>query len=394
MAIVRPTTILRLFLMLGAVLFLAVIVLVFSQVRSHEGYFSPVYSPDGNAVYFIHRESQGLVTGLGWEFFSPPAHVFVWSDRFSLRKLDTASGQIDILHRWPPSPIENRRLRTYRGRAFTYPRTQLSWVEGAHLEYKISLSIPVQPGAEQHYVSRMWNNVENRLVEEGDWTQGWTSTSGDDVSPLSGDWELILAKGREIYPCAVAAFNSREQTVRVLLETDVYREIYPNGVMPSDLAERARRPSIERIQDLKDTHERLTRESLDAGMTEYEASLHVSRRMRDLGYYPKPPQLIARRLSPNEAERVRRDSDPDTLFAIEEMQFKVGLFTDIEKATDSPGEEFDKAGKYIIHNDYTTSQELNAFHATKRKTFYVERRDEIYEMTITEREEARRPLGP
>ena len=133
--------------------------LVFSQVRSHEGYFSPVYSPDGNAVYFIHRESQGLVTGLGWEFFSPPAHVFVWSDRFSLRKLDTASGQIDILHRWPPSPIENRRLRTYRGRAFTYPRTQLSWVEGAHLEYKIRLSIPVQPGAEQHYVSRMWKTA-------------------------------------------------------------------------------------------------------------------------------------------------------------------------------------------------------------------------------------------
>ena len=76
------------------------------------------------------------------------------------------------------------------------------------------------------------------------------------------------------------------------------------------------------------------------------------------------------------------------------MQFRVGLFSDIEKATDNPGEEFDKAGKYIIHSDYTTSQDLNAFLDAETKTFYVERRGEIYEMTITEREEARRRPNP
>ena len=393
MPIVRPLTILRLLLLLGAALLLALVVLLYTQVQEHEGYFSPVYSPDGTAVYFIHRESQGLVTGFGWESFTPPAHVFVWKDRFSLRKLDQASGEVETLHRWPDSPIEGRHIRTYRGRAFTYPRTRLSWVEGAHLEYKISLSIPVQP-AEQHYVSRMWNNVENRLAEEGDWTQGWTSTAGDDVSPLSGAWELIVAKGRETYPCAVAAFNSREQTVWVLLETDVCPDVYPDGIGPADLAPQARRPSIERIQELTDVQERLTQEALDAGMSEYEASLHVSRRMRDLGYYPKPPQLIARRLGADEAERFRREGDQAALFPIEEMQFRVGLFSDIEKATDNPGEEFDKAGKYIIHGDYTTSQDLNAFLDAETKTFYVERRGEIYEMTITEREEARRRPNP
>ena len=381
-------------LLFAAVFVLVLIVLFYSQVQEHEGYFSPVYSPDGNTVYFIHRESQGLVAGLGWELFSPPAHVFVWKDRFSLRELDQASGAVETLHRWPASPIEGRHIRTYRGRAFTYPRTRLSWVEGAHLEYKISLSIPVQPSAEQHYVSRMWNNVENRLIEEGDWTQGWTSTAGVDASPLSGDWELILAKGRETYPCAVAAFNSREQTVRVLLSTDVCRDVYPDGIRPGDLAPQARRPSIERIQELKDVKERLEQEALDAGMSEYEASLHVSRRMRDLGYYPKPPQLIARQLGADEAERFRGEGDQAALFPIEEMQFRVGLFTDIEKATDNPGEEFDKAGKYIIHSDYTTSQDLNSYLESGPKTFYVERRGEIYVMTITEREEARRPSAP
>ena len=351
----------RFLLLFATVFVLVLVVLFYSQVQEHEGYFSPVYSPDGNTVHFIHRESQGLVMGFGWEFFTTPAHVFVWRDRFSLRKLDPESGRVDILHRWPASPIENRRLRTYRGRAFTYPRTRLSWVEGAHLEYKISLSIPVQPSAEQHYVSRMWNNVENRLIEEGDWTQGWTSTAGDDVSPLSGDWELILAKGRETYPCALAAFNSREQTIRVLLATDVCRDVYPDGIGPADLEPQARRPSIEHIQELKDAHERLTQEGLDAGMSEHQASLHAIDRMQDLGYYPKPPQIIARRLSPAEAERLRREGDQAALFPIEEMQFRVGLFTDIEKATDNPGEEFDKAGKYIIHSDYTTSQDLKRF---------------------------------
>lgn len=384
----------RLCLLLGAAVVLVLVVVLYTQLQEHEGYFSPVYAPDGSAVYFIHRETRGLVTGLGWELFTAPAHVFVWEDRFSLRKLDPASGAVETLRRWPASPIENRHLRTYRGRVFTYPRTRLSWVEEAHLEYRISLSIPVQPSSEQHYVSRQWNNVENRLIEEGDWTQGWTSTAGNDVSPLSGDWELILAKGHETYPCGVAAFNSREQTVRVLLETEVCREVYPDGITPADVESQARRPSIERIQELIDVQERLTEEALEAGMSEYEASLQVSRRMRDLGYYAKPPQLIARRLGADEAERFRREGDPSALFAIEEMQFLVGLFTDIEKATDSPGEEFDKAGKYILHGDYTTSQELNSYFESGPKTFYVERRGGIYEMTITERQEASRPFAP
>ena len=113
-----------------------------------------------------------------------------------------------------------------------------------------------------------------------------------------------------------------------------------------------------------------------------------------LGYYPKPPQLIARQLGADEAERFRGEGDQAALFPIGEMQFRVGLFTDIEKATDNPGEEFDKAGKYIIHSDYTTSQDLNSYLESGPKTFYVERRGEIYVMTITEREEARRPSAP
>ena len=104
--------------------------------------------------------------------------------------------------------------------------------------------------------------------------------------------------------------------------------------------------------------------------------------MRDLGYYLKPPQLIARLLSEQEVAALQREQELEPLFTITEMQFKVGLFQDIEKAINNPGQEFDKAGKYVIHDDYTTSQEINAVLATDVEQFYVERSGRAYEMKI------------
>ena len=356
--------------------------LLLAQVQSHEGYFSPVYSPDGRQVYFIVRETAGLVAGLGFETFTPPAHVFVWRDRFSLRKLDPETGNVEILKSWPASPIEARHIRTYRGRAFTVASTQLRWLDETNLEYKIAVRIPAQPSSRQYFVSRIWNNVTNQMDEKDEWNQDWVTISGDSESPLSGEWEVIAAKGEETFPCAIVALHSSAAEVRVLLKEDACDRVYPNGISPSDVTPFSRRAGIERVQDLKNAHERLTTEALAAGMTEYEASLHVTRRMRELGYYPTPPQLVARLLSEREVTALRREREFEPLFVITEMQFTVGLFQDIEKAIDNPGQEFDKAGKYVIHNDYTSSQEINAVLATGIEQFYVERSGRAYEMKI------------
>ena len=77
----------KIILAIVLVLVVAAGLLLLAQVQSHEGYFAPVYSPDGSEVYFIARRSMGLVAGLGIESFTAPAYVFVWHDRFSLRKL-------------------------------------------------------------------------------------------------------------------------------------------------------------------------------------------------------------------------------------------------------------------------------------------------------------------
>ena len=278
-------------IILGVVLVLvfAVGLLLLAQVQGHEGDFSPVYSPDGIEVYFIARESRGLVAGLGIENFTPPAYVFVWHDRFSLRKLDPAAGSVEILKSWPASPLEGKYMRTYRGRAFSSPSTQLRWVDERNLEYRIGIRIRTQPVSERYFVSRTWNNLTNEMVEKDEWNQEWLAISGGSEPALSGDWEIIAARGEEAFPCAIVALHSLSAEVRVLLKNEECERVYPDGVRPSDVEQYSRRADIERIQEFTGARERLTAEALAAGMTAYEASLHVTRGMRELGHYATPP---------------------------------------------------------------------------------------------------------
>ena len=48
------------------------------------GYFAPVFAPDGQSIYAIRREVSATVIGFGYEFWSPPATVWIHRDRFTL----------------------------------------------------------------------------------------------------------------------------------------------------------------------------------------------------------------------------------------------------------------------------------------------------------------------
>ena len=372
----------KIILAIVLVLVVAAGLLLLAQVQSHEGYFAPVYSPDGSEVYFIARRSMGLVAGLGIESFTPPAYVFVWHDRFSLRKLDPDTGRVEILKSWPASPVEGEYMRTYRGRAFSTASTQLRWVDEKNLEYRIGMRVPTQPASERYFVSRIWNNVTNEMVEKDQWNQDWLAISGGSEPTLSGDWEVIAAKGEEAFPCAIVALHSSSTEVRVLLKDSACDRVYPDGISPTDVEQYSRRDDIERIRDFKDAYERLTAEGLAAGMTPHEASSYVTRGMRELGHYDTPPQLVARLLSEREVAALRREQALEPIFTIIEMQFTVGLFRDIEQAIRNSGQAFDKAGKYIVHNDYTTSQELNAALGSGVEQFYIGYSGRTYEMKI------------
>lgn len=46
----------------------------------------------GEEIVFVHRETRSISWSLDYEHFSPPAHVYVLRDRFSLRRLDPGTG--------------------------------------------------------------------------------------------------------------------------------------------------------------------------------------------------------------------------------------------------------------------------------------------------------------
>jgi hypothetical protein len=115
------------------------------------------------------------------------------------------------------------------------------------------------------------------------------------------------------------------------------------------------------------------------GIGENETYFRISKDMQRLGYYPKTPTIVARRLSREEAAKI----DKDALFSIARDEMRSGIFPDIEKAVAKPGEEIDHDDDvYYIHRDYTTTVRLNAFLKTGKTRFYVRYLGETYELTI------------
>ena len=378
-----PTWMKRGLIGLFLLLFAAAGVVLALSVQRVEGSFSPVFSPDGKQVYFIARETRGLVLGFGYEFYSPPAHVFLREDRFSLRRVPSAGGAVGTVKSWPGSPLEGEKIRAYRGRIFSVAPTELHWAEGEKLEYKVSLRIPAQPSGGHFSVSRQWNGESGELIEKDQWEERQVMAHGSGEAALSGSWELFAVKGEEGYPCAVVAYEQATAEIRVLVKTPVCDELYPEGISEAHVAPLSRREDIERVRNVRDTHDRLMREALAEGLAEYEAWLRVNRQMQDLGLYPKPPQLTARLLGAGELEELRNQEALEPVFEIAGMQFKVGMLRDIMRAIESPGEKTEKSmGQYIVHDDYTTSQALNAFLKSGGTRFYVAYQGRVYELNL------------
>ena len=364
--------------------------LLLSQTLSEEGFYSPVYSPDGAEVFFIARETSGLVLGFGFECFSPPAYVFVWKDRFTLLRLLVEDGSVEIAKTWPGSPLERQWLRTYRGRLFTVPSTRLRWDDPSRLQYRVRLRTPRQPTADHFFLSGEWKSTGEESPDSNTWQQGWTETSGNNESPLSGEWEVMPARGEQAYPCALVAHSAATSELKVLLATPTCDRVYPNGIRFSDVAELSRRKQIERIKLLKSTHDLLMQQAQAEGLTEYEASLKVTLQMQDLGFYARPPQLVAQALSRQRARALEQQGALEPLFSITEMEFRVGLFQDIERAIKAPGAEVERSGRYVIHRDYSNSQKLNRFFESGERLFYVETQGRTYRLKLTEARPASR----
>jgi hypothetical protein len=338
------------------------------------GVFAPAYDEAGEALYFLHRETRGTSIGPGWEHFTPPARARVSHDVLSLRRLDLASGLVEVLESWPRSPLVERRISTYRGRIFTVTMARIR-VVGDAVEYRVRMSVPRQPTSEVYRLAGIWRPGGAQRAE---WEEGHAELSGYDRTPLNGRWEAMAAPGPESYPSAIVAFDASTEDVRVLVETPAYRDQHPDGVPVAWLRERARRADVERIDHLSTTYAELLYRFRAEGLSEIGAGLAATREMQRLGLYPKPPTLVARALSPGEALL-----DAWLNFVVPEGEMRSGVFPDIEKALATPGTEVDRSmGSYIIHRDYENSAKLNAYLDGGGRTFYVTYGEVTYEVTV------------
>ena len=349
-------------------------------MESYEGYFAPVYSPDGQYVYFVERQTRGdaRVTEMGGLFSDAKYDVFVAKDTFTLNRLNLATGRVEELIRLAPSPLEGRRYEA-RGQPFESAEARLRFTKEKQLEFGVCLTAYQMPVAKNYWSSGVWVEPQRAAMDLRSWQDSYCQTGGFDESTISGDWEVMQVNGgRHWFPVAIVAFNHITRNVKVLVKSNDYDRAYPTGVAVTELEKNSRRALIEHHQKVNRTYEALMQQYKAQGMSDIEAELQTGKEMERLGYYPKSTKIVARRLSSAEAAKI----DKAALFTIVKPEMASGIFPDIEKAIATPGEEIDQDGEYHIHRDYSNSARLNAFLSSGKTQFYVRYLDQTYELTI------------
>lgn len=344
-------------------------------IQSHEGYFSPVFSPDRRSVYFIERRTRGFVWGLGVEHFTPPAHAYVLNDEISLKRLDRDSGGIETLAHWPSSPLVRKHTRNYRNRIFSVLSAQLQFNDEGDLDFAFGLSIPRQPRSESWSVrGRFAPGAGNQPLPN--WQSGERPLYGHARYVLDGDWELIHFYGEAAFPPAISLYRKDGNQVRIIKRAPGFDEQYPDGIPTRLLADRSVRRTVEHLDALADTRQRLLASYRARGLSEGDAMLRTTDALRSLGFYATPETLTAHPVTEAPAGAA--------VFEISAREFTVGLFQDIGKAIQSPGTRVEKnMGKYVRHRDFDTSERLNRFLENGGTRFFVKTEDGIHEIEIT-----------
>ncbi len=350
---------------------------------SFEGYYAPVYSPDGQHVYFVERRISGTVKetkGADLFFSSPEFDVFVETDTFSLKRLHIQSGEIEELIRLASSPIEGRRYEK-TGSPFQVADARLQFTKERQLQFNVCLTEHQPPRVQEYMSSGVWSETQHVAEISRSWEKSHCEMSGYDEWPLFGNWELReVHRGGGMLPPAIIAYNHGTGAGKVLVKNKEYDRLYPDGVPVRQILEYPRRADMERSQTVRRVHEELLQKYKAMGMGEMQALLRTGKDMQRLGYYPKSTMIVARRL--DRADAAAGKLDKEALFSIAKGEMESGVFPDIEKAIASPGEEIDKSDGYHIHRDYSTSARLNKFIKTGKTRFYVEYLGETYELTI------------
>lgn len=352
--------------------------LVATAAKHTTSLLGPVFTPDGSAIVAARRESRAWVIGIGAEMLTPPAHVRITRDRYALVRIDRRTGAQTTLRTLPPSPLEGTWTRAYRGHDVGYARAALSWC-AQEVEWQVSAADFTPEHAHTYLIASGPGSAEPA------WREGPAAGTGDEPATLSGDDEVLALPGS---PC-VMLLNERGHTLRAL-DSDPSCAERPDPATFDIVRQYSRRAEIERVAAIVSMRERLLEDAKARGLGSSDAELWAIRELQRMGYYPRPPQLVAMRLSAAAARARREEGSLTPLFHITSAEFQVGLFPDIRAALDEPGVEIEYRGPYILHQQYSTSAALNELLAGGGDRFFVETDEGVAAIRLVPRRDATR----
>jgi len=328
------------------------------------GYFAPLFAPDGRSVLAIRRDTAAFTAGFGYEFFTPPATVFIRSDHYALVRVALADHRVTVLGDVPGSPFIGHRLQAYHGAIFGSSSAHLRWEHG-QLSYAVAVTRYDQPQSRTFAARGHWDEQTRRVTETPTWRPAPDISGGDEPEQLFRNLEVVALPGSEGLPCGLVTLDRDSGTVTPLVMTTVCRSKYPSGPSLTDVKALSRRHDIERALEIKQTYAGLVAARIAAGASEGTAMLQANKDMERLGYFPRSPTLTATR---------ERCPDGEPVFTISEEEFRVGLFQDIEQAIAHPGDAIDKGGEYIRHQQFDTSRLINEYLTDRSHTTFVVKR--------------------
>ncbi|WP_151702208.1 hypothetical protein [Nitrincola alkalilacustris] len=327
-------------------------------LKTQQGYFGAVFSPEGEQIYFVERRTSGMHWGMGWEHFSPPAWARVSRDSFMLQRLDLNSGEITTLERWQDSPLLGKTLRQYRGRLYSSLRVALEAEEDG-VRYKMGIALPRQPVSERFQLQGYWRESDS---SRGSWQPASSSSPGLGTPRILAERELFELPGEESFPAAILAYDHSQQSWTLLATT---LKQPPSDAALTSLLQSSGKSRHDHQQTLARLQQQRLAIHREQGMSESDALLATYRDLSEMGYFPKPRRWVATLVT-------KSTSSALPVLEISEAEFQVGLMSDIAQALAEPGREVDKLpGLYVQHRDYDTSLRLNELMAAGNVEFEV-----------------------
>jgi len=278
------------------------------RYEHQRGFFSPAWGPDG-AVYFIERETRGLLFGIDWQRIDSPNLSWVWKDRVSVRRLDPVGGDLRTLRSWEDTPVAGRLVNAPRDAVFGVLLANLHTSGG--LNFTVNISVPDATGFGDDEFARQQKLFLGR---------------GDNV--LHNLDEVIAVPGKGFYPAAiVTTVDNREY--RMLLQNDEFESLYPDGISAALLEDLSRRESVAKQARILQKRAALTEGYQRQGFDRPEAIRRADQDLAEEGYQVFEPQLIAMRI---------REPDPgERVFDLPPEELEAGHFSDIAAAIRQPG---------------------------------------------------------